>query len=72
MYGSVNYFENVARRQQNVGELQLNFIRVFLNPECDDITSPNFEPGSHLHFASNIKIILQKGCPYNSSMYLSS
>ena len=27
----VNYFENVARRQRNVSELQLNFIRVFLS-----------------------------------------
>ena len=51
----VNYFENVARRQRNVSEFQLNFIRVFLSiPECDDITSPNFELGSHLHFTPKI------------------
>ena len=54
VFGSVNYFENVARRQRNVSELLLNFIRVFLVPECDDITYPNFELGSHRLFASKI------------------
>ena len=53
IFRSVNYFENVARRQRNVSELQLHFIRVFLSiPECDDITSLNFELGSHLHFTN--------------------
>ena len=52
IFGSVNYFENVARRQRNVSELLLNFIHVFLIHECDDITSPNFELGSPLHFVS--------------------
>ena len=31
IFGSVNCFENVARRQRNVSELLLNFIRVFLS-----------------------------------------
>ena len=52
IFGSVNNFENVVRRQRNVSELLLNFIRVFLIPECDDTTSSNFELGSHLHFTS--------------------
>ena len=55
VFPSVNYFENVARRQRKVSKLQLDFIRVFLSiPECDDITSPNFELGSHLHFMSKL------------------
>ena len=26
-------------------------------PECDDITSPNFQLDSHLHFKSNIWLL---------------
>ena len=60
IFESVNYFENVAPRKRNVGELLLNFIRVFLSldyyflNECDDVKSSNFELCFHLHFASMI------------------
>ena len=40
------------RRQRNVSEFLLNFIRVILISEREDITSSNFELGSHLHFAA--------------------
>ena len=31
IFRSVNYFENGVRRQRNVSELQVNFIRAFLS-----------------------------------------
>ena len=57
----------VVRQQQNVSKLPLNFICVFLSiPECNDITSPNFELGFHLHFTSNIYYVLTKCAMQNS------
>ena len=54
IFGSVNYFENVVCWQENVSELLLNFICVFLIPEYDGVTLPNFELGSHLYFTCTV------------------
>ena len=56
------------RNRQKHTNFQLNFIRVFLSiPECDYITSPNFELGSHLHFTSEIGDNLAKGLPESAT-----